>query len=179
MKKTFKKLTAVLLAVCLTLSVLSLTAVSAAETDSAAAGMDPILLEYTGTYTYDLTATADGLMCVSCYGDDEIYITDTEDNWINGYDDNLFVIFAVKAGQSYVIHLRSFDEEPELEVLNGKYGPYIAYKGVNYKLPKSMHERARELTLEECMSFIQAQQEKEADTEGSAPRKRRYFKRQS
>ena len=76
-------------------------------------------------------------------------------------------------------HLRSFDEEPELEVLNGKYGPYIAYKGVNYKLPKSMHERARELTLEECMSFIQAQQEKEADTEGSAPRKRRYFKRQS
>jgi len=76
-------------------------------------------------------------------------------------------------------HLRSFDEEPELEVLNGKYGPYIAYKGVNYKLPKSMHERARELTLEECMSFIQAQQEKEAGTEGSAPRKRRYFKRQS
>ena len=111
MKKTFKKLTAVLLAVCLTLSVLSLTAVSAAETDSAAAGMDPILLEYTGTYTYDLTATADGLMCVSCYGDDEIYITDTEDNWINGYDDNLFVIFAVKAGQSYVIHLRSFDDD--------------------------------------------------------------------
>ena len=76
-------------------------------------------------------------------------------------------------------HLRSFDEEPELEVLNGKYGPYIAYKGVNYKLPKSMHERARELTLEECMSFIQAQQEKEAGTEGSAPRKRRYFKHQS
>ena len=76
-------------------------------------------------------------------------------------------------------HLKSFADEPELEVLNGKYGPYISYKGVNYKLPKSMHDRARELTQEECMSFIQAQQEKEEGEEGATPKKRRYFKRQS
>lgn len=76
-------------------------------------------------------------------------------------------------------HLKSFAEEPDLEVLNGKYGPYIAYKGINHKLPKSMHERARELTLEECKAFIQAQKEKEEGVEGSVPKKRRFFKRQS
>ena len=27
-------------------------------------------------------------------------------------------------------HLRKFEEEPELEVLNGRYGPYIAYKAI-------------------------------------------------
>lgn len=28
-------------------------------------------------------------------------------------------------------HIKKFDEEPELEILNGRYGPYIAYKGNN------------------------------------------------
>ena len=40
-------------------------------------------------------------------------------------------------------HLRKFEEEPELEVLNGRYGPYIAYKGNNYRLPKTLAERAK------------------------------------
>ncbi len=51
-------------------------------------------------------------------------------------------------------HLKQFAEEPELEVLNGRYGPYICYKGTNYRLPKNLHETARELTLEQCMDII-------------------------
>ena len=51
-------------------------------------------------------------------------------------------------------HLKKFDEEPNLEVMKGKYGPYLVYNGKNYRLPKNMHERAAELTLEECMSVI-------------------------
>ncbi len=59
-------------------------------------------------------------------------------------------------------HLKSFEEEPELEVLNGRYGPYICYKGQNYRLPKAMQENPKELSLEECMSVITTQEEKPA-----------------
>ena len=51
-------------------------------------------------------------------------------------------------------HIKTFADEPKLEVMNGRYGPYLAYDGKNYRLPKAMHERAAELTLEECMDVI-------------------------
>ena len=57
-------------------------------------------------------------------------------------------------------HLRAFEEEPELEVLNGRYGPYIKYKGNNYRIPKDRHAEAASLTLEECMKMIEAEGEK-------------------
>jgi DNA topoisomerase-1 len=57
-------------------------------------------------------------------------------------------------------HLKVFEEEPKLEVLNGRYGPYLAYDGKNYRLPKAMHEKAAELTLEECMHVIEGQNAK-------------------
>ena len=57
-------------------------------------------------------------------------------------------------------HLKSFDEDPLLEVMNGRYGPYIAYDGKNYRLPKAMHEKAAELTFEECMKIINSSKKK-------------------
>jgi len=48
--------------------------------------------------------------------------------------------------------LRVFDEEPELSVLNGRWGPYISYKKGNYKIPKKVE--AEKLTLEDCMKII-------------------------
>ena len=45
-----------------------------------------------------------------------------------------------------------FDEEPELRVLNGRWGPYISYKKGNYKIPKKVE--AEKLTLEDCMKII-------------------------
>ena len=53
-------------------------------------------------------------------------------------------------------HLKKFAEDTKLEVLNGRYGPYLVYDGKNYRLPKSMHEKAAELTYEECMKVINA-----------------------
>ena len=53
-------------------------------------------------------------------------------------------------------HLKTFDEEPLLEVMNGRYGPYLAYDGKNYRLPKNLHEKAADLTLQECMDIINA-----------------------
>ena len=57
-------------------------------------------------------------------------------------------------------HLKGFDEEPKMEILNGRYGPYIAYDGKNYRLPKSLHDKAAELTLEQCMEVVNATAEK-------------------
>ena len=54
--------------------------------------------------------------------------------------------------------IKTFDEEPELQILNGRYGPYISYKKENYKIPKTVE--AADLTLEACFSVIKLQQEK-------------------
>ena len=53
--------------------------------------------------------------------------------------------------------IKTFDEEPELQVLNGRFGPYICYKKSNYKLAKGI--KPAELTLEECMQIINKQDE--------------------
>ena len=50
--------------------------------------------------------------------------------------------------------IKVFDEEPNLKVMNGRYGSYLAYNGKNYKLTKALQSRAAELTLEECMKVI-------------------------
>ena len=48
--------------------------------------------------------------------------------------------------------ITTFDEEPELQVLNGRYGPYICYKKQNFKIPKSQDAAA--LTLEEVRAIV-------------------------
>ena len=48
--------------------------------------------------------------------------------------------------------LKTFDEEPELKVMNGRYGPYIDYKKQNVKIPKG--KDAENLTLEECREIV-------------------------
>ena len=48
--------------------------------------------------------------------------------------------------------LRSFEEDPDMLVKNGRYGAYIAYKGKNYRIPKGT--KPEELTLEECLKIV-------------------------
>ena len=61
-----------------------------------------------------------------------------------------------KRDQERQKHLKFFLEDPKLEILNGRYGPYLVYDGKNYRLPKNLHEKAKELTYDECMKVIQA-----------------------
>ncbi len=56
--------------------------------------------------------------------------------------------------------IKAFDEEPELTIRNGRYGPYIAYKGKNYKLPKKEAAQAAELSLETCKAIVEAEPQK-------------------
>lgn len=55
-------------------------------------------------------------------------------------------------------HIKAFEEDPKLEVMNGRYGPYIVYDGKNYRLPKQLHEKAAELTYEECMEIVKGRE---------------------
>ena len=50
--------------------------------------------------------------------------------------------------------IKIFKEEPELQILNGRWGPYISYKKKNFRLPKGVN--AEELTLENCLKIIKA-----------------------
>jgi DNA topoisomerase-1 len=49
--------------------------------------------------------------------------------------------------------IKQFEEDPELEILNGRFGAYIAYQGLNYRIPKDA--KPAELTLEACRKIIE------------------------
>jgi DNA topoisomerase-1 len=55
--------------------------------------------------------------------------------------------------------VKTFDNEPKLQILNGRYGVYIMYDGANYKIPKTVTAPA-ELSLDECMDIIKNQEVK-------------------
>jgi DNA topoisomerase-1 len=47
----------------------------------------------------------------------------------------------------------TFDQDPDMRVLNGRFGPYIAYKKTNYKIPKGTEPST--LTYEQCLSIVE------------------------
>ena len=53
-------------------------------------------------------------------------------------------------------HLKAFDGEPELEILKGRFGPYLHYKGENYRIPKTVGNPLG-LTAADCLELIKAQ----------------------
>ena len=87
------------------------------------------------------------------------------------YDEAVELIVAKRAAEAQK-HIKRFDEEPELEILNGRYGPYITYKGNNYRLPKTLKVEPKDLELADCLAIIKEQDEKPVSTKG-----RRFAKR--
>ncbi len=53
-------------------------------------------------------------------------------------------------------HIKQFDEDPSLELMKGRFGPYIAYDGKNYHIDKKLQEQALagELSYAECMEIV-------------------------
>lgn len=49
--------------------------------------------------------------------------------------------------------IKVFEQEPDMKLLNGRWGPYIAFKKNNYKLPKGTI--AEELNYEDCLKIIE------------------------
>lgn len=56
--------------------------------------------------------------------------------------------------------IKTFDDVPELQVLNGRWGPYIVYNKNNFKIPKGVE--ASELTKEACMKIIESTDKKKS-----------------
>ena len=65
--------------------------------------------------------------------------------------------------------IKTFDENPDVEILNGRYGPYIAMSGKNYKIPSGVDPAS--LDLAACMEIIEKAAEKPA-----TPRRRKSSK---
>lgn len=59
--------------------------------------------------------------------------------------------------------VKSFAEDPAVQILNGRYGVYIASNGKNYKIPKTVADPAS-LSLEEVQKIIKAQDDKPSST---------------
>ncbi len=62
------------------------------------------------------------------------------------------VLIAAKRKQEEEKHLKKFDDD--LEILKGHWGPYIVYKGKNYRIPKNQRETVTELTQEQCLEIV-------------------------
>ena len=61
--------------------------------------------------------------------------------------------------------LRTFTEDPDLEILNGRFGPYIKYKKKNYKLPRGL-QNPEKMSYEEALKII-----READDAPAKPKR--------
>ena len=66
--------------------------------------------------------------------------------------------------------IKTFDEEPGLQILSGRYGPYISYGKKNYKIPENIEPK--DLNLDACFKVIELQKAK------GETKKTRYSKKQ-
>ena len=80
--------------------------------------------------------------------------------------DEAIVLIEAKEKKDSEKIIKTFEEEPDLQVLNGRYGPYISFNKSNYKIPKTM--QPAELTLDDCRKLIA---EADKDKEGKPAKK--------
>ena len=78
-------------------------------------------------------------------------LTKGDDPYTIGYE-RAAELIRQRDRQSANAPLKTFDQEPDMQVRNGRYGAYIAYKGKNYRIPKGT--KAETLTLDECMKIV-------------------------
>ncbi len=68
--------------------------------------------------------------------------------------DRAIELITEKRQQEQQRHIQKFEQDPEMEVMQGRFGPYICYKGKNYRMPKAMQNKAGELTYEQCAEVV-------------------------
>jgi DNA topoisomerase-1 len=88
---------------------------------------------------------------VSLTGDDDPYTVE---------QDRAIELIEAKRKADAEKFIKSFDENPEVQVLNGRYGPYIKIGKKNVKIPKD--QEPKDLTLKECLDLAEKAPEKKA-----------------
>jgi len=84
-------------------------------------------------------------------------------------DQAIEIIIAKRTADANKI-IKTFNEDPELKVLNGRYGPYIARGKENFKIPKELVAEA--LSYEDCLAILK----KAKDSESTSNGKKRVIK---
>ena len=66
--------------------------------------------------------------------------------------------------------IKIFDEDSTMQLLNGRWGAYLCYKGDNYKLPKGTD--AHKLDYADCVKIVGEQKptNKKKKVQGKAKR---------
>ena len=87
------------------------------------------------------------------YGKSFASLAKGDDPYTLTYDRAVEIVRAHQAAAAAAnTPLRSFPENPDMLVKNGRYGAYIAYKGKNYRLPKGA--KPETLTLDDCLKIV-------------------------
>lgn len=91
--------------------------------------------------------------------DNKFYSLGKDNDPYSIQDEKAIEIILAKRKKDAEKTIKSFDENPELKILNGRWGPFIALGREYYKIPKGME--AVSLTFEQCMKLIEEQQSAE------------------
>ncbi len=70
-------------------------------------------------------------------------------------EDAVSLIEAKRVAEAQKV-VKSFDEDSGMQILNGRYGVYIAYNKANYKIPRTVTNPA-DLTFDECLEIVSSQ----------------------
>ena len=65
-------------------------------------------------------------------------------------------------------HLKTFDEDAALQILQGRWGPYIVYKEKNYRIPNPKQSKIDELSYEDCMKIVESEDKKTPEQKAAA-----------
>ncbi len=84
--------------------------------------------------------------------DNKFASLDKEDDPYSVDLDRAIELIKIKREKDAKALLKTFDEDADLQILNGRWGPYIKYKKKNFKIPKSV--KAEELNFEDCMKIV-------------------------
>jgi DNA topoisomerase-1 len=87
------------------------------------------------------------------YGNNFASLAKSDDPYTLTYERAIELIESQqKTATAAATPIKTFVEDADMAVKNGRYGAYIAYKGKNYRIPRN--KKAETLTLEECMNIV-------------------------